>query len=44
MTNKNVEHTANNWNELFETSGGGLELGKFSHDTLHWKLNKDRIV
>lgn len=41
LINKNLERVANNWSKLLETSGGGLELSKCSHDTLHWKFNKD---
>ena len=42
--NVQLEQAANNWNELLATTGGGLELTKCSHDTLHWKFNNDGTV
>ena len=42
--NDQLEKAANDWNELLTTTGGGLELTKFSHNTLHWRFNKDGTV
>ena len=44
IINEQLEQTANNWNELLTTTGGGLELTKYSHDTLYWKFNNDGTV
>ena len=42
--NAQLEQAANNWNKLLTTTGGGLELTKCSHDTLHLKFNNDGTV
>ena len=44
LINAQLEKAANDWNELLTTTGGGLELTKCSHDTLHWRFNKDGTV
>ena len=44
LINAQLEHAANNWNELLTTTGGELELTKYSHDTLHWRFNNDGTV
>ena len=35
LINAQLEQFANDWNELLITTGGGLELTKCSHDSLH---------
>ena len=35
LIKKQLEHAANNWNELLTTTGDGLELTKCLHVTLH---------
>ena len=42
IINAQLEQAGNNWNEILTTTGGGLELKKCSHDTLHF--NNDGTV